>query len=105
GRTAENPVGEVGGGGREPAASRLPLPSRVPSHNSPTGEVERGNIIRWEQPLADRLKGQPVSIEVQMETQSILTRTLTLFALTIVLAMLTFAVAIWWVKRQGRERG
>jgi hypothetical protein len=103
GPSAAKPVGDVGWRGDELVAFRLHLPSRVPSHNSPTGEVERGNIIRWEQPLADRLKGQPVSIEVQMETQSILTRTLGLFALTILLAMLTFAVAIWWVRRQGTK--
>jgi hypothetical protein len=104
GPSAATPVGNVGWRGDELVAFRLHLPSRVTFHNSPTREVERGNIIRWEQPLADRLKGKPVSIEVQMETQSILTRTLSLFALMIVLAMATFAAAIWWVKRQGRER-
>jgi hypothetical protein len=104
GPSAAKPVGDVGWRGDELVAFRLHLPSRVPFHNSPSREVERGNIIRWEQPLADRLKNQPVSIDVQMETQSILTRTLSLFALTIVLAMLTFAVAIWWVKRQGKEQ-
>jgi hypothetical protein len=104
GPSAGQPVGNVGWRGDELVAFRLHLPSRVTFHNSPTREVERGNIIRWEQPLADRLKGQPVSIAVQMEAQSILTRTLSLFALTIVLAMLTFAAAVWWVKRQGKEQ-
>jgi hypothetical protein len=102
GASAGTPVDGVGWRGDERVAFRLHLPSRVRVHNSPSGEIERGNIIVWEQALADRLKGQPVSIEVGMETRSILTRTLTLFAITIVLAMATFAVAIWWVKRQGK---
>jgi len=102
GPSAGKAVGDVGWRGDELVAFRLHLPSRVPFHNSPTHEIERGNIIVWQQLLTDRLKGQPVSIEVQMELQSILTRTLTLFALTIVAAMATFALAIWWVRRQGK---
>src|SRR5262245_34444377 len=104
GPSAGKSVGDVGWRGDELVAFRLHLPSLVTFHNSPSREVERGNIIRWEQPLADRLKDQPVSIQVQMEAQSILTRTLSLFASMILLAMLTFAAAIWWVKRQGREQ-
>lgn len=103
GPSAGNAVGDVGWRGDEVVAFRLHLPSRVLFHNSPSHEIERGNIIVWEQQLTDRLKGQPVSIEVQMEPRSILTRTLTLFALTIVAAMATFGLAIWWVKRQGRS--
>ena len=38
-----------------------------------------------------------------MEPESILIRTLTLFAITIVLAVATFALAIWWVVRQGTD--
>jgi hypothetical protein len=103
GSAAGKAVGDVGWRGDELVAFRLHLPSRVPFHNSPSGEIQRGNIIAWEQPLADRLRSQPVSIEVQMETQSILVRTLTLYAITIVLAMATFALAIWWVMRQGKK--
>ena len=36
--------------------------------------------------------------------ESILIRTLTLFAITIVLALATFALAIWWVVRRGRTK-
>jgi hypothetical protein len=100
GAAAGREVGNVGWSGDELVAFRLHLPSRVPYHNSPTGEVERGNIIVWEQPLAARLKGEPIAIEVHMETESILARTLTLFAITIVLAGATFAAAIWWVMRR-----
>ena len=67
-------------------------------------DIERGNIIVWEQSLADRVKGQPLAIEAHMEPQSILIRTLTLFAITIGLALATFALAIWWVMRKGRKR-
>ncbi len=80
-------------------AFRLHLPSKVPFHNSPSRTIERGNIIIWEQPLADRLKGVPVDIDVRMETSSILIRTLTLFGLMAVAVVLTFIAAIWWVKR------
>ncbi len=75
-------VGDVGWTGRELVAFRLHLPSRVPFHNAPSREIERGNIIRWEQPLVDRLKGEPLSIEVHMEPNSILVQTLVLFAIT-----------------------
>ena len=102
GRSTGREVGNVGWNGDELVAFRMHLPSRVPWHNSPTREVERGNIIVWAQPLAERIKGAPVDIEVHLETQSILMRTLTLFAITIVLAAATFALAIWWVKRSKR---
>ena len=59
----------VGWTGRELVAFRLHLPSRVPFHNSPSREIQRGNIIAWEQPLAERIKGQPIDIEVHMETR------------------------------------
>jgi hypothetical protein len=102
GDAAGRDVGNVGWTGNELVAVRLHLPSRVPFHNSPTGTVERGNIIAWEQPLGERLKGQPLEIEVHMEPQSILARTLTLFGFTILLAVLTLAAAIWAVMRRGR---
>ncbi len=43
--------------------------------------VERGNILEWEQSLADRLKGEPVHIEARMDQESILYSTLTLFGI------------------------
>ena len=102
GRSAGVDVGDVGWTGAELVAVRLHLPSRVPYHNSPSRTIERGNIIVWEQTLADRLRGAPLEIEAHMEPQSILARTLTLFALTIVAAMFTFAGAVWFVMRRGR---
>ncbi len=102
GPAADRAVGNVGWTGRELMAVRLHLPSRVPFHNSPSKEVQRGNIIVWEQTLADRLRGQPLDIEAHMETRSILARTLTLFGLMVGLAALTFALVIWLVRRRGR---
>jgi hypothetical protein len=93
-------VGNVGWTGEEQIAIRLHLPSRVPWHNAQGRGIERGNIIRWEQPLAERLEGAPLAIEVHMETQSILFQTLALFGVTIVLALTSLALAIWWVMRR-----
>jgi hypothetical protein len=93
-------VGNVGWTGEEQVAFRLHLPSRVPWHNAEGRGIERGNIIRWEQPLAKRLEGEPLEIEVHMETQSILFQTLALFGVTVVLALTSLALAIWWVMRR-----
>jgi hypothetical protein len=102
GASSGRDVGDVGWTGAELVAVRLHLPSRVPFHNSPSKTIERGNIIAWEQPLGERIHGQPLDIEAHMEPQSILVRTLTLFGLTIVAAALTFALAIWLVMRRGK---
>ncbi len=91
-------VGDVGWDGDELVAVRIHLPSKVEWHNSPSKKVERGNIVVWEQPLVERQKGTPVEIIVQMQTESILFRTLALFGLMMVAAALTFAAAIWFVK-------
>ena len=79
------------------------VPSRIAYHNAPSHRTERGNILEWEQPLADRVRGTPVEIDVQMETQSILARTLLLFGTTILAALATLAAVIWWVARRGRN--
>jgi len=96
-------VEDVGWDGSELIAFRLHLPSKIPYHNAPSRKTERGNILEWEQTLTDRLQGTPIDIQVQMETQSILARTLLLFGSTIVAAILTFAAVIWWVSRRGRD--
>lgn len=96
-------VGDVGWTGEELVAFRLHLPSRITFHNSPSKTVERGNIIRWEQALDARRRGEPVDIAVVMEPASILANTLTLFGLMILAAGLTFAAVIWFVMRRGRR--
>ena len=88
--------------GRELVAFRLHLPSKIEYHNTPTHEVGRGNILVWEQPLADRLRGTPLTLEARMQTQSILYRTLWLFGITFVVVAVVFAAVIWWVLQRGK---
>ena len=102
GAAAAKPVGAVGWTGEELVAFRMHLPSRIPFHNAPTGDVQRGNILAWEQPLAERVKGAPLDIQAHMATQSILYSTLLLFGGTIVAAAVAFAIVIWWIARKGR---
>jgi hypothetical protein len=87
--------------GTEIVAVRLHLPSRIEFHNAVQG-VERGNIVSWEQPLRDRLKGEPIEIDVRMQGQSILYRTLTVFGLALVAAMAMMAGVVLWVRKKGR---
>jgi hypothetical protein len=94
--------------GKEIVAFRLRLPSRIVEHNArdlekdePTGIV-RGNILAWEQHMADRLEGRPVTIAVRMESQSILGRTLWLFFGAFTAAVLTIGGLIWWTMRRGK---
>jgi hypothetical protein len=81
---------------------RLHLPSRIADANAPT-PTQRGNIVEWDQPLADRLRGVPVNIQVQMETKTILANTLLLFIATMAAAFATIGILIWWVARKGRD--
>lgn len=100
----------AGWNGSELVAFKLHLPSRIFFHNvrdlesGRTGEVERGNILRWEQRLSDRLAGVPVDMEVRMDSQSILYRTLGLFAVAFVAAMLVMAGIIWWTIRREKKK-
>ena len=100
----------VGWDGSEVVAFRLHLPSRIVEHNArdleknePTG-IRRGNILEWEQHLSDRLDGRPVTVEVRMESQSILYRTLFLFAGAFAAAVLTLVALIWWTMRRGKDQ-
>ena len=68
-------VSDAGWDGSELVVFRMHLPSKIAYHNAPSHRTERGNILEWEQTLADRLRGTPIEIDVQMETQSILART------------------------------
>ncbi len=95
-------VGNVGWDGSELIAFRIHVPSKIAYNNAPSHRTERGNILEWEQPLADRLRGTPVDIEVQMETQSILARTLLLFGASIAAALATLAATVWWIARRGQ---
>jgi hypothetical protein len=95
-------VGDVGWTGSEAVRFRVHVPSEIPFHNSPGG-VERGNILGWDQPLAERADGTPLEMEFQMEPESILYSTLLLFGGTILAAALAFAAAIWLFVKKGRR--
>ena len=88
--------------GDELAAFRIHIPSVVEWHNAGADNLRRGNIVVWEQPLAERLRGVPLDIEVRMEPQSILYSTLLLFAAMFGLVAMVFGGTIWWVARKGR---
>jgi hypothetical protein len=100
GPSAAKDVGDVGWNGRELVAFRLHLPSKITFRNTKTGPA-RGNILAWEQRLAERLQGEPLTFEARMETESILFRTLWLFAVTFVAVAVMFALVIWWVMRRS----
>ena len=105
GPSAGKQVGQVGWTGSELVAFRLHVPSRIEFHNTLSGNFLRGNILVWEQPLAARLAGQRLDIHVRMQSQSILHRTLLLFATSGLAAITALAALVWWVVRKGsRER-
>jgi hypothetical protein len=101
----------VGWAGGELTAIRLHLPSKIVWHNAreletnEPGDIARGNILAWEQHLTDRLDGRPISIEVRMDRQSILNRTLWLFAGAFAAAVLLIGLLLWWTVRKGAKDG
>ena len=106
GASVKKNVGDVGWKGDELVAFRLHLPSKIAYHNAGAGNPKRGNILVWEQKLSDRLLGKPLVLDARMQTQSILYRTLLLFAATFVAVAVTFAIVIVAVLRwDGKGRG
>jgi hypothetical protein len=97
----------VGWKGSEIVGFRLHLPSRIIWHNARDLETNealsaaRGNILAWEQQLADRLDGTPVNIRIEMDSQSILYRTLWLFGGAFAAALAVLALLIWFTMRKG----
>ena len=100
GMAAGKDVGAVGWTGREIVGFRLHLPSKIAYHNAGVANFRRGNILVWEQPLADRLRGVPLAIDARMESQSILYRTLWLFGATFIAVAVAFGGILWWVMRR-----
>ena len=98
---------QVGWNGSEIVAFRLHLPSRILWHNARDLETNqpkdqaRGNILAWEQHLPDRLDGVPLDMRVELESQSILHRTLWLFMGAFVAALVVLAGLIWWAMRKA----
>ena len=105
GAPAGRSVSDAGWDGNELVAVRMHLPSKIAYHNAPSRRTERGNILEWEQTLAQRLRGTPVDIDVQMETQSILYRALWLFGATFAAVGVLFVMLIWWIVRRGAQGG
>lgn len=103
-RPAVRQLGDVGWTGEELVAVRLHVPSRITFHNAPGRTVERGNILTWEQPLARRLAGDPLHVEVAFGAQRILVMTVVLFLAAMATAAATVGGLIWWVVRKGRQR-
>jgi hypothetical protein len=112
------PDPNAGWKGDELIAFRLHLPARILYHNSRdyrTGavrDISRGNILTWEQTLRDRLDGKPIAwsgdhqpgvMEAHMDRQSILYRTLFLFAIAFTAAIVVLAGLIWMTVRRGRR--
>ena len=99
GPAAGREAGKAGWTGQEIVAFRLHLPSKIRYHN--TRHEIRGNILDWEQPLAERVRGTPLVLDARMDPQSILYRTLWLFGWTFVAVAISFVLIIWWVRRQA----
>lgn len=110
GRAAGGDPGAAGWTGDELVAFKLHLPSRIVDHNvkriedGSNGTIERGNILTWEQRLSDRRAGTPVSIDVHMGAESILYRTLWLFAGAFAAAVAVLATIIWVTMRRAKGK-
>jgi hypothetical protein len=115
--SAASAARQAGWDGSELIAFRLHLPSRILWHNARTYDdqpnpVQRGNILTWQQRLGDRFSNRPVAyaedktpgvMEVRMDSQSILYRTLWLFGLAFAAAVAVLAFLIWLTVRKGRQ--
>jgi hypothetical protein len=113
---APDALAAVGLTGHELVAFRLHLPARIRFQNSRYLEKDesrptaRGNIVTWEQRLRERMLGKPIAyaedrtpdvMEVRMDSESILYRTLWLFGIAFLAALLVIAGLIWLTMRRG----
>ena len=101
--------GAVGWDGSELVAFKVHAPSRIHYHNvkkldGTDGTSERGNILTWEQTLADRRAGKPLTMEIDLETTSILYTTLWLFGGAFAAAVIVLVTLIWLTIRRGRKQ-
>ena len=101
--------GAVNWTGEELVGFKIHAPSSILYHNvrrledGEPGEADRGNILTWEQTLADRRAGQQLHLDVRMLAQSILTRTLVLFIGSFLAALLAIGTALWLVIRRAKK--
>jgi hypothetical protein len=102
--------GKVNWDGSELVAFKLHAPSKVRSHNvrrldiDEPGDLERGNILTFEQRLTDRRAGKPLTIDVSMDSTSILYTTLWLFGGAALAAVSVLGLIVWLTIRRGRQR-
>jgi hypothetical protein len=107
-RPAGKDPGTVNWDGSELIAFKLHAPSKIRFHNvkkldGTDGSHERGNILTWEQTLADRRAGKPLDMAVRMDATSILFTTIWLFVGAFAAAVLVLVVLIWLTVRRGRK--
>jgi hypothetical protein len=101
--------GHVNWNGSELVGFKLHLPSRIIYHNvrrrtdNAEGDIERGNILTWEQTLADRRAGKPIDMDVRMEAKSILYRAIWLFGGALAAALVVLATIVWLVMLRGKR--
>ena len=106
--------------GDEIVAFRLHLPARIRFQNSryldrdESRPAARGNILTWEQRLRERVQGKPIAyaedrrpdvMEVRMDRESILYRTLWLFGIAFAAALFFIGGLIWLTIRRGGGEG
>jgi len=109
GEAARGNPGHVNWDGTEFVAFKFHMPSKIVWHNlrklkdRTAGDVERGNILTWEQTLADRRAGKPIDMDVRMESESILYRTIWLFGGAFGAAVLVLAGIVWITMRRGKR--
>lgn len=101
GASASASVEHTGLSGNELVAFRVHVPSRIVYHNAGPNNPKRGNILDWEQPLANRLRGEALALDARMESKSILYTTLYLFGATAAAVAVMFALLLWWIVRRG----
>jgi hypothetical protein len=99
GPAAGRRVDNAGWTGAERVAFKLHLPAKIEWHPKEV-PVQRGNILEWEQPFKDRLAGVPLAMEVRMQPETILYRTLWLFGVSVLLALAALAGVVWWIVRR-----
>lgn len=110
GVAADGDPGNVNWDGSELVAFKLHAPGRILFHNvkrlkdGANGQAERGNILTWEQRLADRREGRPLEISVRMDAQSILYRTLWLFAGAFSAALVVLSLLVWVTVRRAKKK-
>ena len=113
---AADALARAGFTGNEIVAFRLHLPARIRFQNShyldrpESRPTSRGNILIWEQRLGQRMEGKPIAyaedrtsdvMEVRMDRRSILYRTLWLFGLAFLAALLVIGGLIWFTVRRA----